>query len=103
MLRLAIILVAIAIGITLGITMANRYAKKKAEQQVEADSEYIEEASVTSAFRIILPLGVLFIVVFIGLLVLTNKEKADVSDRYYPAQFENGQIVPHHFGDKNSQ
>jgi len=29
MLRLAIILVAIAIGITLGITMANRYAKKR--------------------------------------------------------------------------
>ncbi len=103
MLRLAIILVAIAIGITIGITMANRYWKKKAEQQIEADAEYVDEASAPSTVRVILSLGVLFAVLFIGLLLLTNKEKADISDRYHPAQLEDGQIVPHHFGDANTQ
>ena len=103
MLRLAIILVAIAIGITLGITMANRYSKKKAEQHFEADAEYVDAATETSAFRLILPWGILFAVVFIGLLLLTNKEKAKISDRYHPAQFENGQIVPHRFGNTNIQ
>lgn len=103
MLRLAIILVAIAIGITLGITMANRYWKKKTDQHIEADSEYVDAASETSLFRIMLPWALIFAVIFIGLFLLTSGEKAEVSDRYHPAQFKNGQIVPHHFGDTNSQ
>jgi preprotein translocase subunit SecG len=103
MLRLAIILVAIAIGITLGIAMANRYWKKKTDQHIEADSEYVDAASETSLIKVMWPWVLIFTIVFIGLLLLTTGEKAEVSDRYHPAQFKDGQIMPHHFGDTNSQ
>ena len=41
MLRLAIILTAMAIGITFGIVIANRYWKRRAGQRHHADEELV--------------------------------------------------------------
>ncbi|MGB1917970.1 MAG: hypothetical protein ACPHRC_00300 [Candidatus Puniceispirillales bacterium] len=98
MLRLAIILLAIAIGITVGIAMASRYQRKKAEQVIEVDAEYVEDVSILATIKALLPWLIGFAIIFGGLMLLVNPEKADIDQPYRPATLENGKIKPHSFG-----
>lgn len=98
MLRLAIILLAIAIGITIGVAMASRYQRKKAEQVIEVDAEYVEDVSILATIKTLRPWLIGFAIIFGGLMLLVNPEKADIDQPYRPATLENGEIKPHSFG-----
>lgn len=101
MLRLAIICLAIAIGITIGITVANRYQRRKAEQIIEVDADYEQDKSALATMKSMLPWVLGFAVIFGGLMLLVNNEKASIDQPYKPATFENGEIIPHQFGKDN--
>ena len=101
MLRLVIILLAIAIGITIGIAMANRYQKKKAGQLIEVDADYAQDISTMATIKALLPWVIGFAIIFGGLMLLVNHETAPIDQAYQPASLENGTIKPHQFGENN--
>ena len=101
MLRLAIILVAVALGITIGIAMASRYQRNKAEQGIDVDAEYERDSSVKATIKSLLPWIIGFAVIFGGLMLLVNPEKAEIDQPYFPATLEDGKLKPHHFGEDN--
>ena len=101
MLRLVIILLAIAIGITIGIATANRYQKKKAEQLIEVDADYAQDISAMVTIKALLPWVIGFAIIFGGLMLLVNPETAPIDQAYQPASLENGAIKPHQFGEDN--
>ena len=101
MLRLVIILLAIAIGITIGIATANRYQRKKSEQVIEVDADYAQDISAMATVKALLPWVIGFAIIFWGLMLLVNPETAPIDQTYQPASFENGAIKPHQFGEDN--
>ena len=101
MLRLIIILLAIAIGITVGIATANRYQRKKSEQVIEVDADYAQDISAMATIKALLPWVIGFAIIFGGLMLLVNPETAPIDQTYQPAIFENGAIKPHQFGEDN--
>ena len=101
MLRLVIILLAIAIGITIGIATANRYQRKKSEQVIEVDADYAQDISAMATIKALLPWVIGFAIIFWGLMLLVNPETAPIDQTYQPASFENGAIKPHQFGEDN--
>lgn len=101
MLRLVIILLAIAIGITIGIATANRYQRKKSEQVIEVDADYAQDISAMATIKALLPWVIGFAIIFWGLILLANPETAPIDQTYQPASFENGAIKPHQFGEDN--
>ena len=101
MLRLVIILLAIAIGITIGIATANRYQRKKSEQLIEVDADYAQDISAMATIKALLPWVIGFAIIFGGLMLLVNPETAPIDQTYQPASFENGAIKPHQFGEDN--
>ena len=101
MLRLVIILLAIAIGITIGIATANRYQRKKSEQLIEVDADYAQDISAMATIKALLPWVIGFAIIFWGLMLLVNPETAPIDQTYQPASFENGAIKPHQFGEDN--
>ncbi len=101
MLRLVIILLAIAIGITIGIATANRYQRKKSEQVIEVDADYAQDISAMATIKALLPWVIGFAIIFGGLMLLVNPETAPIDQTYQPASFENGAIKPHQFGEDN--
>ncbi len=48
--------------------------------------------------RALLPWLIGFAIIFGGLMLLVNPEKADIDQPYHPATLENGAIKPHSFG-----
>ncbi|MBT6257175.1 MAG: hypothetical protein HOI92_05235 [Alphaproteobacteria bacterium] len=101
MLRLVIILLAIAIGVTIGIATANRYQRKKSEQVIEVDADYAQDISAMATIKALLPWVIGFAIIFGGLMLLVNPETAPIDQTYQPASFENGAIKPHQFGEDN--
>lgn len=101
MLRIVIILLAIAIGITIGIATANRYQRKKSEQVIEVDADYAQDISAMATVKALLPWVIGFAIIFGGLMLLVNPETAPIDQTYQPATFENGAIKPHQFGEDN--
>ena len=108
MLRLAIILTAIFIGIALGVAVANRYWKRRRGQDYYADEELVSVSRVAPLWRVLLPwmmVGVVgFVLLFLGLFLLTTGEEAEIYQRYHPAELKDGEIIPYRFdGADDSQ
>ena len=82
MLRLVIILLALAIGITIGIATANRYQRKKSEQVIEVDADYAQDISAMATIKALLPWVIGFAIIFGGLVLLVNPETAPIDETY---------------------
>lgn len=93
MIRILIIVLAVAAGIGFGMMLGRLQTKRK---QHTSQTTYVDEGKRTP----ILPWLIGLVVLFFGLLWLANSEPGDTTSQYNPARLENGTLVPPHFSNR---
>lgn len=95
MIRILILVLAVAAGVSLGFVLARLQAKR---QQRTKQTTYVdvEDGKPTP----ILPWLIGLVVLFVGLLWLANSEPGSIDTQYNPARLENGELIPPHFSNR---